>query len=101
VAINVYSTLVTNPEVRGNAQLPRNELDSLMVEAILGWAKEIESAGFPEQHLKLFTRAVRFYEGESFRGVRSVEIVGLDEGLQRKIPVTNTFAEIIQTKQNS
>jgi len=97
-AINVYSSLVLYPDIRGHAELPHEEIDSLFVETLLKWAAEIEASGFPEQHLALFGRAVDFYTGPQFSGTRTVALVGLDEGLRRNIAVTETFAEIIRSK---
>ncbi|MDP3235292.1 MAG: CDC27 family protein [Myxococcales bacterium] len=94
-AFQVFSALVLHPEIRGHADLPRDEVDACFVETLLGWASRIEATGFPDAELGLFHTAVAFYEGDAFRGRRTIEIVGLDEGLRRKMPVTETFAGLI------
>lgn len=94
-ALQVYSALVLHPEIRGHADLPKDELDARFVEALVAWASRIEGDGFPDAELELFHTAVAFYEGDAFRGRRTIEIIGLDEGLSRKMPVTDTFASLI------
>lgn len=99
-AIQLFSALILHPEVRGNAELSVHDLDAPMVDALLGWALSIETNGFNPKDLKLFSRAVEFY-AEHMRGRRTVEIIGLDEGLKRRQPVTQTFTDIIRAKDKS
>ncbi len=97
-AFQVWSALILHPEVRSNEPLPKDEVDTLMVATLLGWGVSIEAAGFLENDLALFRKAVDFYGGEAFRGRHTVELVGLDEGLHRKLAVSETFAGIIAKK---
>ncbi len=97
-AFQVWSALILHPEVRGNAELPKEELDALMVATLLGWGVAIEASGFADKELELFQKAVDFYGSERFRGRHTVALVGLDEGLRRKLAVTETFAGIIAKK---
>ena len=95
-AIQVYSALVLRPELRDHAELPVDELDSLVTSSLLGWAADIERAGFPQQHLDLFSRSADFYLRAL--GRHTVEIVGLTEGLKNRFPVGEIFAERIREK---
>lgn len=90
---------VLHPEIRAHAPLPMHEVDALIVEALVAWASRIEATDFPDAELSLFRTAVDFYGGDGFRGRRTVEVVGLEEGLRRKLPVTATFAGLLGDRQ--
>ncbi len=98
-AFQVYSALVMHPEIRGHADLPRDSIDSLMVEALVGWAIQIEQAGFPPPSLEVFTKVATFY-GDPFGGRRTVDIMGLDVGLQRRMSVAELWSDVIKERSS-
>ncbi|MBX7100037.1 MAG: hypothetical protein K1X89_20150 [Myxococcaceae bacterium] len=76
----------------------RGRLDSLVVDTLLGWAADIEAADFPADPLAFFSRAVDACASPALRSQHLTLLIGLDEGLQRKRPVTAAFAELIRAR---
>lgn len=76
----------------------KGQCDGLVTETLLAWGAAIEAEGFPAEALARFSRAVDACAGPPLSHPHLTLLVGLDEGLQRRRPVTAAFASMISAR---